>query len=322
MKNIYSNIYKSNFINLKKAKKNIENNNIIGLPTETVYGLAGNAYSDESIKKIFILKKRPLFNPLIVHFKNLDSLCKDVVCTPLFIKLYKAFCPGPITFILKKKPESKISKIVSAGKKTLAVRIPKHVTARKLLKILKVPLAAPSANISSKLSSTCAADVFDEFGNKIKFILDGGRSKIGLESTILDLTNKPTILRQGAISSEEIYKIIRKKIIINKKLKSIKSPGQLKLHYYPGIPVSMNKMYPKKNEAFITFGNKFKNAKNHFNLSKKNNLREAANNLYKTMRKIKKKKYKSIIVCKIPNKGIGRAINDRLKKASYKYANN
>ncbi len=318
MKNIYSNIYKSNFINLKKAKKNIENNNIIGLPTETVYGLAGNAYSDKSVKKIFSLKKRPAGNPLIVHYKNIDSLHKDVVFSPLFIKLYKAFCPGPITFILKKKPKSRISKIVSARKKTLAVRFPKHAVARKLLQILKVPLAAPSANISSKLSPTRAADVFDEFGSKIKFILDGGQCNIGLESTIIDLTNKPTILRQGAISSKEIWEVIRKKVIINKIIKSIKSPGQFKLHYYPGIPVYMNIAYPKKNEAFITFGNKFKDAKNHFNLSKNSNLREAANNLYKTMRKIKKKKYKSIAVCRIPNKGIGQAINDRLKKASYK----
>ena len=318
MKNIYSNIYKVNLGNLKKAKKNIENNNIIGMPTETVYGLAGNAYSTKSVKKIFNLKKRPAFNPLIIHFKNLISVKKDVVCTNDFIKLYKAFCPGPITFILKKKKKSKISKLASAGKKTVAVRVPSHTAAKRLLKILKVPLAAPSANISSKLSPTCANDVMEEFGNKIKFILDGGTCKIGLESTIVDLTSKPNILRQGAISAEEIFKILKKKININKKTKSIKSPGQLRLHYYPGIPVFMNRTRSKKNEAFITFGNKYKNAKNYFNLSKNSNLNEAANNLYKTMRKIKKKKYKSMVVCKIPNKGIGLAINDRLRKASSK----
>jgi len=318
MKNIYLNIYKANFANLKKAKKNIENNNIIGLPTETVYGLAGNAYSDKSIKKIYKLKKRPSFNPLIVHFKNLKELRKDVVCTKTFIKLYKAFCPGPITFVLNKKFNSKISKIATDGKKTVAVRIPKHTVARNLLKILKVPLAAPSANISSKLSPTCASDIVDEFGGKINFILDGGRCKIGLESTIVDLTNKPTILRHGAIPEEKIYKILNKKIITKKIIKSVKSPGQLKLHYYPGIPVFMNRSNPKKDEAFITFGNRFKDDKNTFNLSQKNNLEEAANNLYRIMRKIKKKKYKSIVVCKISNKGIGRAINDRLKKASFK----
>ena len=318
MKNIYLNIYKANFSNLKKAKKNIENNNVIGLPTETVYGLAGNAYSDKSVKKIFSLKKRPRINPLIVHYKNLNDLKHDVIFNKYFMKLYKAFCPGPITFILYKKQISKISKFVTSGKKTVAIRIPKHAVARNLLKILKVPLAAPSANISSKLSPTCANDVVDEFNNKIKFILNGGRSKIGLESTIVDLTNKPTILRQGAISREQIYKILKKKITTKKKYKSIKSPGQLRFHYSPGIPVFMNRALPKKNEAFITFGKKFKNAKNRFNLSNNSNLEEAANNLYKTMRKIKKKKYRSIYVCKIPNKGIGRAINERLKKASFK----
>ena len=318
MKNIYLNIYKPNSINLKKAKKNVEDNNIIGLPTETVYGLAGNAYSDKSVKKIFDLKRRPAINPLIVHFKNLTNLKKDAICNDFFIKLYKVLCPGPITFILKKNTKSKISKIATAGKQTIAVRIPKHKTARKLLKMLNFPLAAPSANISSKLSPTCANDVVDEFGSKIKFILDGGRCKIGLESTIIDLTNKPTILRQGIITVEKIHNILRKKVIVNKKPKEIKGPGQLKLHYSPGIPILMNKMYPKKNEAFITFGKKFKSGKNHFNLSKNNNLKEAANNLYKMMRKIKKKNYKSISVCKIPNFGIGRAINDRLKKASYK----
>ncbi len=318
MKNIYSNIFKPNNKNLKKAKNIIENNNIIGLPTETVYGLAGSAYSDAAVKKIYKLKKRPKFNPLIIHFKNLNELKKDVVCPLVLIKLYKAFCPGPITFILNKRAKSKISKIATAEKKTAAVRIPKHSVARSLLKILKTPLAAPSANVSFKLSSTSAKDVIDEFGYKIKFILDGGQCKIGLESTIIDLTNKPTILRQGAISAEQIQKVIKKKVIINKKSKSITAPGQLKLHYYPGIPVLMNKTKPKKNEAFITFGKKFKDATNRFNLSKNNNLKEAANNLYKTMREIKKRKYKSMIVCNIPNRGIGRAINDRLKKASFK----
>jgi len=318
MKNIYLNIYKPYLVNLKKAKKNIENNNVIGIPTETVYGLAGNAYSDRSIKKIFKLKKRPNFNPLIIHFKNLNDLKNDVNLNTNFKKLYSAFCPGPITFILKKKKKSRISKIATAGKKTVAVRIPKHKAARNLLSIIKFPLAAPSANISSKLSPTSAKDVFEEFGNKIKFILDGGQCKIGLESTIVDLTGKPSILRPGSITAEKIQKILKKKIKIKKNLKRIKSPGQLKLHYSPGIPVKMNRKNAKKHQALIGFGKKFKVGKNHFNLSKKGNLKEAANNLYKTMRKIRKRNFKSIAVVKIPNKGIGYAINDRLKKASTK----
>ena len=317
MKNIYLNIYNPNSVNLKKAKKNLENNNIIGIPTETVYGLAGNAYSNKSTKKIFKLKKRPNFNPLIIHFKNLNDLKKNVVLNNDFRKLYNAFCPGPITFILKKKKESKISKLALAGKKTVAVRIPKHKVTRNLLGILKFPLAAPSANISSRLSPTSAKDVFDEFGNKIKFIIDGGQSKIGLESTIVDLTGKPSILRPGSIDAKKIQKILKKKITVKKYSKKIKAPGQLKLHYSPGIPVEINKNYAKKNQAFIGFGKKFKHKKNHFNLSKSGNLKEAANNLYKIMRKIKKKKFKSIAVVKIPNKEIGFAINDRLKKASF-----
>ena len=318
MKKIYLNIYKSNFNNLKKAKKYIENNNIMGLPTETVYGLAGNAYSNISVKKIYKLKKRPSFNPLIVHYYDLNILKKDVILNKNFTKLYENLCPEPITFILKKKNKSNISKYVSAGKNTLAVRFPKHKVARNLLKILNVPLAAPSANISSKLSPTSAEDVVDEFKNKIRIVLDGGRCKVGLESTIIDLTRKPNILRQGAITKKKIFQILKKKIKDNPHSKIIKAPGQLKLHYSPGIPIFMNKKKSKPNEAFITFGKKYKSGKNRFNLSKNNNLNEAATNLYRIMRKIKKKKYKSIIVAKIPKIGIGVAINERLKKASYK----
>ena len=264
MKNIYLNIYKPNSLNLKKAKKNLENDKLISLPTETVYGLAANAYSNKSVKKIFKLKKRPSFNPLIIHFKDLKDLRKDAIFNDYFLKLYRVLCPGPITFILKKKTKSKISKIANAGKKTIAVRIPYHKVARKLLKLLNFPLAAPSANIASKLSPTCANDVVEEFGNKIKFILDGGQCKIGLESTIIDLTNKPTILRQGIVTKEKINKILRKKIRVYKKSKTIKGPGQLKLHYSPGIPVKMDAKKAEKNQALICFGRNFKKKKKSF----------------------------------------------------------
>jgi L-threonylcarbamoyladenylate synthase len=185
--------------------------------------------------------------------------------------------------------------------------------------MLNFPLAAPSANISSKLSPTSAKDVVEEFGSKIKLVLDGGQCEVGLESTIIDLSSKPKILRQGVIVKDEIQKILKKKVSTNKNSNNIKVPGQLKLHYYPGIPVFINRVYPKKNAAFITFGKSFKNDKNYFNLSKKSNLKEAANNLYRIMRKIKNKKFETISVCKIPNRGVGLAINDRLKKASYKW---
>jgi len=318
MKNIYLNIYKPSSRNLKKAKKIIDNNNIIGLPTETVYGLAGNAYSNKAVKKIFKLKKRSAINPLIIHYKKLEDIKNDAFYNSSLIKLYKAFCPGPITFVLKKKSKSAISKIATAGKKTVAIRFPNHKVAQSILKIINKPLAAPSANISTKLSSTCAKDVFDEFGKKIKIILDGGNCKIGLESTIVDLTGKPSILRPGKITKENIEKILNKKIKVRKIFKKINAPGQLKLHYSPGIPVEMNKKNINKRQALIGFGKKFKIGENYFNLSKKGNLKEVANNLYKTMRKIKKRRFKSIAVIKIPNKDIGYAINDRLRKASNK----
>jgi len=318
MKNIYLNIYKPNFRNLKRAKKIIDNDNVIGLPTETVYGLAGNAYSNNAVKKIFKLKKRSPINPLIIHYKKLEDIKNDVIYNNSLLKLYKAFCPGPLTFVLKKKSKSSLSKIATAGKKTVAIRFPNHRVAKRLLKIINKPLAAPSANISTKLSSTCAKDVFDEFGKKIKIILDGGKCKIGIESTIIDLTGKPSILRPGKITKEKIERILGKKIKIRKNFKKIIAPGQLKLHYSPGIPVVMNKKNISKEQALIGFGKKFKIGKNYFNLSKKGNLKEAANNLYKTMREIKKRRFKSIGVIKIPNIDIGYAINDRLKKASNK----
>ena len=168
---------------------------------------------------------------------------------------------------------------------------------------------------SGKSTTGCA---YDEFGKKIKIILDGGKCKIGLESTIIDLTRYPSILRPGKITKEKIEKILKKKIKIRKNFKKINAPGQLKLHYSPGIPVEMNKRSIKKQQAFIGFGKKFKIGKNYFNLSKKGDLKEAANNLYKTMREVKKRKFKSIAIVKISNKGIGCAINDRLKKAANK----
>jgi len=316
MKNIYLNIYKSNSAGLKKAKKNIENNNVIGLPTETVYGLAGNAYSNKSIKKIFKLKKRPSINPLIIHFKNSNSLKKDAIININFKKLYKAFCPGPITFILKKKKNSKISKIACAGKKTVAVRIPKHRVARSFLNLLNFPLAAPSANIYTQISPVSKKDVKDEFGKKISFILDGGSSKVGLESTIIDLVNKVKILRLGGIEIDKISKVLKRKLKYSKEKNKIRVPGQSKLHYSPNIPIRLNAKKPFLDEAFILIQKRKRFDKKYFYLSKNKNLKEAGKNLYSTLRKIKNLKFNKIAIEKIPNSGLGLTINDRLKRAS------
>jgi len=198
--------------NIKKAKKYLDKNDCIAVPTETVYGLAGNAYSDIAVKKIFKLKKRPANNPLIVHYYDINKLKQDCHINDNFIKLFNKFSPGPITFILKLKKDSKISNFVTNKQKTLAVRFPKHLLFRKLLKNLNYPLAAPSANISTKLSSVQASDVIEEFGSKIKYILNGGKCQIGVESTIINLTAKPTILRFGGLDISKIEKILKKEL--------------------------------------------------------------------------------------------------------------
>ena len=309
---------KKDLSNIKKSKFFLNRNECIGIPTETVYGLAANAYSDLATSKIFKLKKRPKNNPLIVHYYSLEKLKKDCKINQNFIKLYKKFCPGPITFILKLKSKNKISKNVTNKKKTLAVRFPNHSLTRKLLKELDFPLAAPSANISTKVSAVSKKDVEEEFGNKIKFILDGGSSKIGLESTIVNLDPKPAILRLGAIEVSKINKVLKNKV--NYKAKNNKNivPGQGKLHYSPGIKIRRNVKNPKKHEAFLLIKKRKISDKNFFYLTKNNNLNEAGKNLYKTLRMIKKLKYNSISVEKIPNKGIGQTINDRLIRASKK----
>jgi L-threonylcarbamoyladenylate synthase len=316
MKNIYSNILKFNNSNLKKIVKYLKKGGLVGIPTETVYGLAGNAYSDTTVKKIYQIKKRPSKNPLIIHYYSLAELEKDAILNKIFFKLYKKFCPGPITFVLRKKHFSNISVHASSKLKTIAVRFPDHFIIKKILKKIPFPLAIPSANKSGGVSPTSPIDVADEFKKKLKFIINGGSCKIGLESTVVDLTGKLKILRPGYISGKKIGQVIHVKVKLNKNSKKIKSPGMLKKHYSPDIPMKLNQKKSGKDNAFITFGKNYKKTRHTFNLSKKSNLNEAAKNLYKTFRKIKKMKYKKISVVKIPNRGIGIAINDRLKHAA------
>ncbi len=316
MKNIYSNILKFNNNTLSKTLKYLEKNKIVGLPTETVYGLAGNAYSNISIKKIYLIKKRPKKNPLIIHYYDFNRALRDIEISNNFLKLYKKLCPGPITFVLNKKKSSMISSLATAKLNTVAVRFPSNKKTRAILKKLDFPLAMPSANKSSGVSPVSAKDVAEEFKKNIEIIIDGGNAKFGLESTVLDLTKKTSILRPGIIGSKKISKILKKKITFNKSQKKIKSPGALKKHYSPNIPIKLNQINAKKDDAFIVFGKKYKSTKNTFNLSRKSNLNEAAKNLYKIFRKIKKLNYKKISVVRIPYNGVGIAINDRLKHAA------
>ncbi|WP_415286647.1 L-threonylcarbamoyladenylate synthase [Candidatus Pelagibacter sp. Uisw_104] len=307
---------KSNQSNIKKAKKYLNKNYCIGVPTETVYGLAANAYKNSAVKKIFNLKKRPKNNPLIVHYHDINSLKKDCIINDNFTKLYKKFSPGPITYVLQLRKDSKISKYVTNNTKSLAVRFPKHTIFKNLLKQLDYPLAAPSANITTKVSAVKAKDVKEEFGNKIKYILDGGACAIGIESTIVNLIGKPSILRLGGLDILKIQKTLGFKISISINPKKKIAPGQSRLHYSPGIPLRMNVTKPKNDEAFIMIKRKKTKLKNFFYLTTKNNLDEAAKNLYSCLRNIKNEGYKSIAVEKIPNIGLGKAINDRLRRAS------
>ena len=317
MRNIYSNIIEMNRKSLTKIEKILTKGQIIALPTETVYGLAGNAYSNSAVKKIYKIKKRPKKNPVILHYYNLSIAKNDFHYDKTFLKLYKKFCPGPITFIVRRKKNSRISNHAYSRLDTVAVRFPKHKKIRILLKKLKFPLAMPSANLSGRVSPTSPNDVIDEFKNKIK-VVNGGQCRVGVESTVIDVTDKIKILRPGAINSIDINRILGKKISFSRGGKKIKSPGNLGRHYSPGIPVILNAKKKLKGCAFIVLGKVRKNDKDIFSLSLSANLSEAAKNLYKTLRKIKKLNYKKICVMKIPNKRLGIAINDRLKRASIK----
>ena len=321
MKNIYSNIYKANSANLKKAKRNIENNNVIGLPTETVYGLAGNAYSDKSVKKIFKLKKRPSINPLIIHFNKLNDSRNDVFFNNHFLKLYKSLCPGPVTFILKKKPKSKITSLVSNKSLWVGCRIPSNKIALKLLNSIDFPIAAPSANINTKTSVTNIDDLDPSLKKNI-FTLDNGSSKLGLESTVIKTSKKDIkILRLGSLTEETIKNKIRKyKIKIVNKTRL--SPGNQRKHYSPKKTLRINVKNIKLGEGLLNFGkNNLKSKIINLNLSKKGNLKEASKKFYHFLNLIDNSKCEKISVAPIPNKGLGKVINDRLKKASYKKKN-
>ena len=316
MKNIYSNIFYFNNKILKNSIDSLNNGKIVGLPTETVYGLGGNAYLKTSIQKIFKLKGRPKSNPLIVHYYKLKDASNDIVINENFKKLYKQFCPGPITFILKKRHNSKINPYACAKLSTVAIRFPKHKVIRSILKKINYPLAMPSANKSTNVSPVTAEDVFDEFKKKIQLIINGGKCKVGIESTVIDLTKQPKILRPGIIDKKSIEKVLKQKITKNIINKKIISPGMMKKHYSPGIPLLINQKKHDGKSAFIYLGNKYKSNKKFFSLSKNMNLDEAASNLYRIFRLIKKRGFEKIQIGKIPNLGSGIAINDRIQRAS------
>ena len=313
---------------ISKAKKELESDEIIAIPTETVYGLAGNAYSEKAVEKIFSLKNRPLYNPLIVHIKSADFLPSVASEIPeIALKLAKAFWPGPLTLVLKKQDH--IPDLVTSGKKTVAIRVPNHPLTLKLLEQLDFPLAAPSANPFGSISPTTASHVYSYFKDELHVILDGGECQKGIESTIIGFENeRPIIYRLGSLSVEQIEEKIGP--VLHKtqsKDNAPIAPGMLSRHYAPSTDTFLTNdverlilFYPYKKIGVLLF-------QHHINslpkasqevLSRSGDLNEAAKNLYAAMHRLDKLNLDLIIAERLPDVGLGKTMNDKLERATKK----
>lgn len=310
---------------IQKAVDLLTAEQLVAIPTETVYGLAGNIFSEKAIKSIFSTKKRPFFNPLIVHIPSVNSLDNIVTDIPEKAKkLANAFWPGSMTLVLKKS--DKIPDLITANKNTVAVRVPNHPTTLKLLQKLPFPLAAPSANPFGSISPTNAKHVEGYFKNDIKMVLDGGACTNGIESTIIGFENdEPVIYRLGALALEEIEAVVGAIKIKNKKETSPDAPGMLARHYAPSTKTilvediaSVIKNYSNKKIGVIVFKNSLNNdSLTEIILSKKGDLTEAASNLYDTLHLLDKQNLDIIIAERFPDFDLGKSINDRLNRATF-----
>ena len=312
---------------IKKAKKALKKNKLVAIPTETVYGLAGNAYDESALVEIFKLKNRPFYNPLIVHIKSASSISDVAIDIPeSAMILAEKFWPGPLTLVLKKQPH--ISDLITAGKDTVAVRVPNHPVALALLDKLDFPLAAPSANPFGSISPTNADHVFNYFGGKLEVILNGGECEKGLESTIIGFeNNQPVLYRHGSISSEEIEKITGKLSTITNSEKTPNAPGMLSRHYAPNTAtyltnnvVELIKCFKGKRIGILVFKNQI-NGKGIIHkeiLSKSGDLNEAAKNLYAAMHRLDENNLDVIIAERLPDIGLGKTMNDKLERATKK----
>jgi len=299
------------------AKKTLESGNLVIFPTETVYGLGGDATNVGAIEKIYDLKKRPFSNPLICHFNNIEAIEKNFEINEQEHDVGKAFWPGPMTIILKKKKISSIQPLLSNNLEWVGCRIPKHPIALDLLASVNFPIAAPSANLATKISSTQT----NHLSSKLKenaFLIDGGKTTLGLESTVIKLNNnKLMILRLGSITEEEIKAKFPKLIIENKDSNSSLSPGNQKKHYAPNLPIRINVNEVNTDEGLLNFGiNNLKSNICEYNLSEKADLREASKNFFHFLHLLDNSNCKGIAVARIPEIGLGKNMNDRLNRAS------
>ena len=307
-------ILNSDKYGIKTAAAQLRAGKLVAFPTETVYGLGANAYINEAVASIYEAKRRPSFNPLIVHFNNVDDVKQQVVWNEWSEKIAEKFWPGAVTFILNRTKNCQLSLLVSAGLDTVAVRIPSHNIARNLIEESACPIAAPSANASGKISPTTAKHVEISLGSRIPYIVNGGSCAIGLESTVIDLSGKnPTLLRLGGITLGQLNAIIGPISLCDNE-NTVLSPGMLSRHYAPDTRIRLNATKFSKTESVLGFGPGAPTSA--FNLSATGDLIEAAANLFNLMHKLNKPGAQPIAVMPIPEVGLGLAINDRLRRSA------
>jgi L-threonylcarbamoyladenylate synthase len=311
---------------IQEAKLFLSKSEVVGIPTETVYGLAGNAFDIEAVSKIFEVKNRPTFDPLIVHTNSIERLREFVQYIPEKAQLLaQKFMPGPLTMLLPK--HSSIPDLVTSGLDTVAVRIPNHPLTLALLAELDFPLAAPSANPFGYISPTSAQHVAQQLGDKIPYILDGGECQVGIESTIVGFENEEVIVyRKGGLAIEEIEKVVGKVQVISHSSSNPKAPGMLKSHYAPRKEMFILDNDNLKNETqkerigYLAFQQYNLNLPedNQLILSESGSYREAAKNLFAYMRQLDAMNIDKIYVELLPEQDLGIAINDRLRRAAAK----
>lgn len=301
----------ANQADIAKAADLLRAGALVAFPTETVYGLGGDARNSDAVAAIYDAKGRPSFNPLIAHVATIEAAQRFVVWSDNADRLAQAFWPGPLTQVLPLKEGHGISPLVTAGLDTLAVRVPAHNTARAVLAAFDGPVAAPSANPSGRISPTTAAHVRSGLDGRIAAVLDDGPCGVGLESTIVGLAGVPTLLRPGGLSIEQIEACLGQTVSTFKQGDALSAPGQLLSHYAPDSSVRLNVTAPVGDEVLLGFGP----VECDLNLSVAGDLTEAAANLFSALHKLDSTG-RPIAISPIPERGIGLAINDRLRRAA------
>lgn len=314
---------------IAEAAEIIRSGGLVAFPTETVYGLGANALDGIAVAKIFAAKQRPAINPVIIHVASRSDAEKYVVCDDRARGIMAAFWPGPLTLILPKKEEGGVSDLVSAGLPTIAIRMPHHPVALSLIELSGVPIAAPSANASGEPSATTPRHVIESLGGNVPYILTGGACEVGLESTVLDLSGDvPVIVRPGAVTAHDLKEYLGDVGYDLGNHDAPRSPGQLLKHYAPSVPVRLNAVEVEGGESLLAFGSlKFMGIKGGGfakdlpekrlrNLSENGDLHEAAANLFRMLRELDNGSAERIAVMNIPDKDLGIAINDRLRRAA------